>query len=74
MVLDWYLLALANNILSYRKDGTVSTFAWSAQMINGPKVKGLNVRFEKPDLKPVWHPYTDPDGQIWTNGGTHASL
>jgi len=67
MVLDWYLIALSNNILSFRKDGTVSTFSWSAQMLNGPwKVKGYNLKFEKPSLKPFWHPYTDPDGQVYT--------
>lgn len=66
MVLDWYLLALSNNILSFRKDGTVSTFAWSAHMINGPdKVKAYNLKFDKPSGNPFWNPYTDEDGQVF---------
>jgi hypothetical protein len=65
MVLDWYLIALSNNILSFRKDGTVSTFAWAAHMLNGPeKVKAFNLKFDKNSM-PVWNPYTDSDGQVF---------
>ena len=66
MVLDWYLMGLANNILSYRKDGTVSTFAWAAQMLNGPSAtKGYNLRFDSENKEHYWNPYTDSDGQVF---------
>lgn len=64
MALDWYLMALSDTILSWRKDATVSTFAWSANMINGPeKAKSFNLKFDKDGKNPKWEPYTDSDGQ-----------